>query len=108
MASTPISVTLSLGNGSWQETLPDTLLRSGMLRRVLRFRPDLEVIEPNGDGLLRSIKRHDRDLARQIVWGLWTRLPGMEHSRLPVLASAWLADRSAPRWAASGNVFHGW
>jgi glycosyltransferase involved in cell wall biosynthesis len=108
MAPAPIAVTLSLGNGSWQEGLADTLLKSGSLRRVLRFRPDLEVQEPNGSGALKTIRTYDFSFARKIAWGLWTRAPGKEHSRLPVVANVWLADRLASKWAASGNVFHGW
>jgi glycosyltransferase involved in cell wall biosynthesis len=108
MPSKPISVTLSLGNGPYQKTLPEALLLSGMLRRVLRFGPDLEVLEPNGTGFLKIVQRYDLNFARQAVWGLWTRAPGMKHSRLPVIASAWIADRQARKWAASGNVFHGW
>jgi starch synthase len=79
-----------------------------MLRRLLSFGPDLEILEPDGAGSLRVIKRHSLILANRIVWGLWRRTPGMKRSRLPVLASTWLADRLASRWAASGNVFHGW
>jgi starch synthase len=108
MPSKPISVTLSLGNAPYQKTLPETLLQSGMLRRVLCFRPDLEVLEPNGAGSLKTVKRYDLNVARQALWGLWTRAPGLKHSRVPVIASAWIADRQARRWAASGHVFHGW
>jgi glycosyltransferase involved in cell wall biosynthesis len=108
MHTTSISVTLSIGNGSWQSALPETLLRAGMLRRLLCFRPDLEVSEPDPQGYLQVVKRHNFNRARQIVWGLWTRVPGRKQSRLPVLAHAWLSDRLASRWAASGNIFHGW
>jgi glycosyltransferase involved in cell wall biosynthesis len=88
MPTSPISVTLSIANGSWQTTLPQTLFQAGMLRYLLRFTPDLEVSQPN-----RS---------------LWSRSPGNKHSRLPVMANAWLTDRLASKWAGTGSVFHGW
>jgi starch synthase len=107
MLSSPISVTLSIGNGSWQATLPDTLLQSGMLRYLLSFQPDLQVFEPDG-GTLKIVASKSFDRPRQAVWALWTRVPGMKHSRLPVLANAWIADHLACKWSASGNIFHGW
>jgi glycosyltransferase involved in cell wall biosynthesis len=108
MPSSPISVTLSIANGTWQTTLPQTLLQAGMLRYLLRFTPDLEVSQPNRAGSLEVVKRYNFNLARQAVWSLWTRSPGKKHSRLPVMANAWLADRLASKWAGTGSVFHGW
>jgi glycosyltransferase involved in cell wall biosynthesis len=108
MPAPPLSVVLSLGNGSYQAQLPQALIERGALRRLLKFQPDLEIFEPNGHGGLQSVKRYNFNSARQTSWALWTRMPGKKHSRLPVVANAWFADRSASRWATSGNIFHAW
>jgi hypothetical protein len=45
MSSNTVSVTLGVGSGPYQKTLAASLLREGMLRRVLRSRDD-ECVRP--------------------------------------------------------------
>jgi glycosyltransferase involved in cell wall biosynthesis len=81
-----------------------------MLRRVLRFGGglDLEILDANEAGSLEIVKRFSGyELANRILAGVWRRLPGTEHSQLPKVASAWLADRLASRYLPSTSIFHG-
>jgi glycosyltransferase involved in cell wall biosynthesis len=104
----PTSVTLTLGSGPYQQRLPSALLRHGMLRRVLHFGPDLEVLDANDAGSLEVVKRFpEYKLANRILWGLWRRLPGTRYSQLPKAASTWLADRLASRFVPPSTIFHG-
>jgi glycosyltransferase involved in cell wall biosynthesis len=110
MQSNPISVTLSIGSAPYQKRLAATLLRNGMLRRVLRFGPDLEVLDPTGgDESLQLTRRFRRyKFANRLLWAGWTRLPGVGRSRLPVVATSWLADHLAAKWIPPSSIFHGW
>lgn len=103
-----ISVTLALGSDSYQQRLPAALLREGMLRRVLSFRPEPEVADPNGAGSLEVLKRFPAfKTVNRILWAGWKRLPGTGHSHLPKVASTWLADRLASKYVPSSSIFHG-
>jgi hypothetical protein len=102
----PISVILSHASDRYQQRLPQALLRSGMLLRVLSMGPDLEVLEPAADGTLRAIRRFpEYKVVKRILWGMWRRLPGTGHSLLPVAATSWLADRLASEYILPSSVF---
>jgi glycosyltransferase involved in cell wall biosynthesis len=77
MESDGISVTLSVGMSPYQARLPRVLQQHGMLKRVF------------------------------ILWGSWRRLPGTGRSKLPQLASAWLADRLVAPYVPASTIFHG-
>jgi glycosyltransferase involved in cell wall biosynthesis len=107
--SNQISVTLSVGSGLYQKRLATSLLRIGMLRRVLRFGPDMEVLDPDGSESLTPVKQFRfYKLANRLIWAGWSRLPSTGRSRLPIVATSWLADRLASRWVPESSIFHGW
>jgi glycosyltransferase involved in cell wall biosynthesis len=109
MQSNPISVTLSTGSAPYQKGLATSLMRNGMLRRVLRFGPTLEVLDPDGDESLKLIRRYGwPKFTNRLLWAGWTRLPGVGRSRLPVVATSWLADHLASKWIPASSLFHGW
>jgi starch synthase len=103
-----ISVTLALGSDSYQQRLPTALLREGMLRRVLSFRPEPEVADPNEAGSLEVVKRFPAfKTVNRLLWAGWKRIPGTGHSHLPKVASTWLADRLASKYVPPSRIFHG-
>jgi glycosyltransferase involved in cell wall biosynthesis len=105
----PISVTLSIGNGPYQKTLPEALARRGMLRRVLTFGPAPQIFDVNPDHTLKLVSNfHSYRAVQRVLWSAWTRVPGKKLSRLPVVATSWLADRNASKWISGGTIFHGW
>jgi glycosyltransferase involved in cell wall biosynthesis len=108
MQPNSISVTLAIGSDPYQQRLPTALLRQGMLRRVLRFSPDPEVLDPNDAGSLEMIKRFPAfKFVNRILWAGWRRLPGTRRSQLPKAASTWLADRLASEYVLPSTIFHG-
>jgi len=110
MKAQPISVTLSLATGPQHKNgLPAALLRQGMLRRLLRFGSELEVLDPNETGSLEVVRRfHTYRAVSRVVWAGWRRLPGTGYSQLPVVATSWLADRLASKYVPPSSIFHGW
>jgi len=81
-----------------------------MLSRVLSFGLDLEILDPDGNGGLKLVRRfpHYR-LANRILWAAWRRLPGSKYSRhFPVVVSTMYADRLLSRHLPACDVFHGW
>ena len=108
MSAKTISVTLAIGSDPYQQSLPAALLREGMLRRVLSFRPEPEVADPNGAGSLTVVRRFPAfKLANRVLWAAWRRLPGTGQSHLPKVATTWLADRLALRFVPPSSIFHG-
>lgn len=106
----PISVTLGVGLASYQKTLPEALLRAGMLRRLFRFGVDLDVFDPNGNNSLELVRRFGfYRSANRVLWGIWRRLPGTRRRpRLPVLATCWMADRLTAPYIPETRIFHSW
>jgi len=79
-----------------------------MLRRLLSFRPEPEVADPNPAGSMEVVKRFPGfKAANRILWAGWKRLPGTAHSHVPKVASTWLADRLASKYVPPSTVFHG-
>jgi glycosyltransferase involved in cell wall biosynthesis len=109
MQTNSISVTLGLGSDPHHKRLPEVLLRHGMLRRMLRFGPELEVLDPDGTGSLKVRRRFpEYKMVNRFVWATWKRLPGTGSSQLPKVATCWLADRLASVYVPPSNIFHGW
>jgi len=102
-----VSVTLAVTHGPYQKTLATSLLRAGMLRRVLRSRPFLEVEEPGPDGSLGVIRRFpSRAFANRAFWGSLNRLPRRVRPEWPAIVADWLTDRLRSRWIPPCSVFH--
>jgi glycosyltransferase involved in cell wall biosynthesis len=105
----PISVTLGVGLASYQRTLPEALMRAGMLRRLFRFGIDLDIFDPNGSNSLELVRRFGLyRTANRVLWGVWRRLPGTRRRRLPIVATCWLADRLTAEYIPESNIFHSW
>lgn len=102
------SVTLCQAAASYQATLPVRLAQAGMLRRVLRFGPNLQVLEPDETGGLKLVKSSSLyNLSNQILWSAWGLLPSQGRPQLPMVATTWLASRLAAKWVMPGGIFHG-
>ena len=107
-----VSVTLALGSGPYQKTLPSSLLAAGMLRRVLRDRNYLqwEVLQAAADGSLKLVRAFPvYRLAARAMWATWRRLPESvrPNAAVPALASCWLADQLLRPWIEPSSIFHG-
>jgi alpha-maltose-1-phosphate synthase len=108
MEQGPISVTLTQATDPYQRRLPRALLQRGMLRRVLRVGPDLEVLDPVQAGALEVVGRFPLyGVANRLLWGAWRRLPGTGCSHLPMAGSCWMADQWASRHLPASRIFHG-
>ena len=102
------SVTLCQASAAYQATLPVRLAQAGILRRVLRFGPDLQVLEPDETGGLKLVKSSSfYNLSNQILWSAWGLLPSRGRPQLPMVATTWLAGQLAARWVMPGGIFHG-
>lgn len=109
MPQAPVSVTLAIGSAPYQKTLVSSLLRAGMLRRVLRSGPYLEIQDPDADGSLRIVKRFPLNrFATRASWGIWRRLPAKLRGRPPVVVNALLSDHLWSGWIPRCSIFHGW
>ena len=107
--SRSISVTLGVGSAPYQQTLPNALLQAGMLHRLFRFGPNLEVFEPDENRSLKLLHRFDSyHASNRILWGIWNRLPGTGRRRHPIVASCWLADKLTSKWTSPSSIFHSW
>jgi glycosyltransferase involved in cell wall biosynthesis len=109
MPQGPISVTLGIGSAPYQKTLAASLLRAGMLRRVLNSGLYLEIQDPGPDGSLQTIKRFpfNRQVIR-VFWGTWRRLPRKLRLRPPIMVNVLLADHFWSDWIPPCSIFHGW
>ena len=107
MAGESIKVTLFQATASYQDTLPARLAQAGMLRRVLRFGPELQILEPDGAGSLEVVKQFPfYKVLNHCLWSAWGLLPGRGRPQLPILATSWLAGRLASSWVAPGGIVH--
>ena len=104
-----VAVTLAVGSAPWQKTLAVSLLRAGMLRRVVGSGPYLEILEPGDDGSLEVVRRFPIYRAvNRVLWGTWKRLPKKWRPPSPVMATVLLQERLCSRWIPKCDVFHGW
>lgn len=105
----PVSVTLAVGEVSYQKTLVSSLLRAGMLRRLLTSGASLEIEDPKGDGSLEEVKRFPAYRAiNRLAWGVWRRLPSKWRLPSPVMMTVLLRDELWSRWIPECEIFHGW
>lgn len=104
-----ITVTLGVGSGPYQKTLALSLLRAGMLKRVMSSGLYLEMQDPMPDGTLRVVERF-RLLghANRVFWGIRRRLPRKLQPRPPVMLMARLTDRLWAERIPPCTIFHGW
>src|SRR5260370_16327312 len=94
-----VTVTFAVGAAPWQKTLAASLLKAGMLRRLLTSNPYLEIQDPNGNGSLHEIKRFPLNrIVNGVLWGAWRRLPKVWRPRSPVLFPALLKNHLSPPW----------
>lgn len=85
-----------------------SLHRSGMLQRVFDMKVGLEILEPDGQEILKTIENFPRSqFATRVVWGVWRRLPKIILSRPPVRFNVWLYDRLMSKRLTPSNIFHG-
>jgi glycosyltransferase involved in cell wall biosynthesis len=107
MKTKPVTVTLNLSSGLFHR-LAATLQQQDMLRRAFSAWPDVEIFDPNGEGL-RLVRRYRFYWhAHRILWGIWRRLPGSKFSRnLPAAFLTALADWLFARWIPSSTIYHG-
>jgi glycosyltransferase involved in cell wall biosynthesis len=104
-----VSVTLAVGAAPYQKTLAARLLSAGMLRRVLSSGPNLEILEPHGDGELQEIGRFPLNrVANRLLWGAWRRLPRRWRPGSMVMLTVLLRDGWWSRWIPPCTIFHGW
>ncbi|MGE5203999.1 MAG: glycosyltransferase family 4 protein [Chlamydiota bacterium] len=108
MLDTAISVTLFQAAASYQATLAIKLAQAGMLRRVFRFGPELQILEANVTGHLKLVKQFPfYRVLNRYLWAAWGLLPGRCGPQLPMVATSWLAARIAARWLPREGIFHG-
>jgi glycosyltransferase involved in cell wall biosynthesis len=102
-------VTLGVGSGPYQKTLAASLIKAGMLRRVLSSGPYLEILDPAADGSLKLKKRFPMyRVVTRVAWAVWRRIPAPVRPRPPVLINLMLSDRLWSKWIPPCNIFHGW
>jgi glycosyltransferase involved in cell wall biosynthesis len=101
-------VTLCQSAASYQAGLAAKLARAGLLRRVLRFGPQFQVLEPDADGSLNVVTSSFLyELFNRYLWAGWGLLPRREGSQIPIVATTWLAGRMASACVPRGGIFHG-
>jgi glycosyltransferase involved in cell wall biosynthesis len=105
-----VKVTLTLGSQACQRHLASTLLRRGMLSRVLSFGVELEISDPDGANALKQVRRYPHyRLAKRILCAAWRRLPGARYyyRHFPVVLSITYADWLLSRQLPASDIFHG-
>lgn len=101
-------VTLCQAAASYQATLPSALVRAGMLRCVIRFVPQLQILQPGETGHLNIIKQFPLYSAfKRCLWSAWGLLAGSGTPPWPIVATSWLGAGLAARWAPAYGIFHG-
>jgi glycosyltransferase involved in cell wall biosynthesis len=103
------SIVLTVSAAPHQRDLAEALARSHVLRRAIRFGPDLEILEPEHDGSLKTLQRvRSYRFGTRVLWGLWRRLPFVgDRDPAPVLAWSWIADHWIARAIPPCDIFHG-
>jgi len=104
-----VTVTLGVGSGPYQKTLAMSLLRAGMLKRVMSSGLYLEMQDPMPDGGLRVVERFSwLGHANRVFFGIRRRLPQKLQPRPPVMFMAGLTDRLWSERIPPCTIFHGW
>jgi glycosyltransferase involved in cell wall biosynthesis len=101
------SVTLCQAAAPYQTTLPAALARAGMLHRLVRVGPELQIFEPGEAASLKLVKQFPlyRVFSRWL-WSAWGLTAGEGRPRLPIVATSWLAAHLAARWLPATGIFH--
>ena len=108
MSGDKISVTLAVGSGPYQKTLAASLIREGMLRRLLTPGPFMEVQEPGPDGTLLTVERFPvRTFLHRAAWAVWRRVP-QRRMPAPIMFSIVMSDRVWAQRIPPCTIFHGW
>ena len=109
LVTSSVSVTLGVGSGPYQKTLASSLLRAGMLKRVMTSGLYLEMRDPMPDGTLRVVERFSMlGHANRVFWGIRRRLPRKLRPRPPIMLMTRLADRLWSDRLPPCTIFHGW
>jgi len=104
-----ITITLGVGSGPYQKTLALSLLRAGMLKRVMSSGLYLEMQDPTPDGNLQVVERFSWfGHANRVFWGIRRRLPQKLRPSPPVMLMARLTDRLWSERIPPCTIFHGW
>jgi len=104
-----VTVTLAVGAAPYQKTLAASLLKAGMLRRLLTSNPYLEIQDPNGSGSLHEIKRFPLNrMVNGVLWGAWRSLPKGWRPNSPVMVTVLMRDELWSHWIPPCSMFHGW
>lgn len=89
-----ITITPGVGSGPYQKTLALSLLRAGMLKRVMNSGLYLEMQDPMPDGNLRVVERFSWfGHANRVFWGIRRRLPQKLRPQPPIMFMARLTNR---------------
>ena len=104
-----LTVTLGVGGAAYQKTLTTNLLQAGMLRRVMKTGPRLEIQDPGPEGSLNVIERFPTmQFVNRALWGVWRRLPQILNLPQPATINVILVDELWSRWIPPCTIFHGW
>ena len=100
---------MGLTEALYHLNLLEALQRDGILRGLVRFSPDLEILESDAAGQLKLVRRFQSyRIARRMAWGVWRRLPGLhERTPAPVVGLSWAADRLISKWLPASDIYHG-
>jgi len=102
-----ISVTLCQAAASYQITLPAALARAGMLHRVVRVSPELQILEPREVAGLKLVNQFPLyKVFKQLLWRAWGLAAGGGRPQLPIVATSWLAGHLVARWVPRTGIFH--
>ncbi len=104
------SVILLLTAAAHQQILPEALAHAGLARAVVRFVPDLEILEPilkpgPDGGLTVTHKLPSYRFGQRILWAAWRRVPAGWREFLPFNVWARFADHWISRRLPACDVF---
>jgi glycosyltransferase involved in cell wall biosynthesis len=101
------SVTIILNSGAHQRTLPDALLREGLLRAAVRTATDLDILKPGPDGGLKLVRRFPTyRIGNRILWAIWRRAPPRWRKFVPLLGWSTVSDHWISGRLPASDVFH--
>lgn len=100
------SVTLIVNSAAHSASLAEALVREGLARAVVRFVPDLEILEPGPDGALVVTRRlRIYRLGGRVLWAIWRRLPADWRRFVPFPGYGRIADHWIARHLPPSDVF---
>ncbi|HLY19310.1 MAG TPA: glycosyltransferase family 4 protein [Bryobacteraceae bacterium] len=100
------SVTLVVNAAAHSSGLAEALVRAGMARAIVRFMPELEILEPGPDGSLVVTRRLPvYRFGGRVLWAIWRRLPTDWRRFVPFLEYGRIADFWIARHLPRSDVF---